>query len=160
MKLDKIDRKILEILQNNGRITNVQLAAEVGISPPAMLERVKRLENTGIIRRFVALVDPQKLGRDILALVSISLAMHHLRSIDEFTRSVNQLEEVLECYHITGEEDFLLKVAVKNIVQYEDFILNKITRIPGINKIKTTFVLSTVKYETRIPVESDEEQGD
>ncbi|MCB0291543.1 MAG: Lrp/AsnC family transcriptional regulator [Calditrichaeota bacterium] len=154
MKLDDIDINILNILQSNGRITNSQLAADIGISPPASLERVKRLENAGVIRRYVALVDPAHIDKGVFALVLVSLAIHQLQSIDQFTAEIKKLPEVLECYHITGEEDFLLKIAVKDIAGYEDFILTKLTRIPGVRQMKTSFVLSTVKYDTRIPVDS------
>ncbi len=150
MKLDTIDLKIIDILQSNGRITNSQLASEVGISPPAMLERVKRLENAGVIRQYVALVEPRYLGKEVFALVSITLAMHQLQSIDDFTQQILDLEEVLECHHVTGEDDFVLKIAVKNISAYEDLVLHKLTRIPGVSKMKTSIVLSTFKQETKI----------
>jgi len=149
MNLDKIDRKILNILQSDGRITNAQLAAEVGISPSGMLERVRRLEQAGVIEKFVALLNPEKAGRGTMAVVTVSLAMHRLHAIDRFTEEINKLEEVLECYHITGEDDFLLRVAVENIQEYEHFVLHKLTRIKGVNKINTSFILSTVKYDTQ-----------
>jgi len=152
MKLDKTDIKILEILQNNGRITNAQLAAEIGISPPGMLDRVKRLENAGVIQKYVALVNPTKVGKGTMAMVLVSLAVHQIPSLDSFTEEINRLDDVLECYHITGEDDFLLKIAVADIQAYEDFVINKLTKIKGINKIKTSFILSTVKYNTQIRV--------
>ncbi len=148
LKLDRIDQTILTILQENGRITNAELASRVGISPPATLERVRRLERNGVIRRYVALLDPRKLGHDVMALVAVTLAVHQLSSVDPFMQRIRELPEVLECYHITGEEDFLLKVYAPDIETYEAFVLNKLSRIPGINKIKTSFVLSTVKYQT------------
>ncbi len=156
IKLDEIDRSILEILQNRGRITNAQLAVEVGISPPAMLERVKRLEKSGVIKNYAALINYKSVGQDVIAWVSVSLAIHQLQSIDAFQEAVDTLEEVLECYHITGEDDFLLKIVVKNIAEYEDFILHKLTLIPGVTKIRTSFVLSTVKFDTRIPFQITE----
>ena len=150
MKLDITDRKIIDILQENGRITNTQLAAEIGISPPAMLERVKRLEKGAVIRRYVALVDPGKLGKGIMAIVAVSLAIHELSSLDRFMREINKLEEVLECYHITGDDDFVLKVVVQNVKEYESFVVQKLTRIQGIRNIRTSIILSTVKYKTKI----------
>ncbi len=153
MNLDEIDVKILNTLQENGRTTNAQLAAEAGISPPGMLERVKRLERAGVMKKYVALIDHEKIGKGTMAMVQVSLAIHQLPSIDSFTEEINKLHEVLECYHITGEEDFLLKVVVENIQAYEKFILEKLTRIKGIEKIKTSFVLSTIKYNTHIPVQ-------
>ena len=152
MKFDEIDKKILDILQINCNITNAQLASEVGISPSSMLERVKRLENSKIIKKYVALVSPEKVGRGTLAIVSVSLAMHRLESVDTLIKALNELDEVLECFHTAGEEDFILKVAVKDIQEYQNFVLNKLSKIEGINKIKTTFVLSTVKYQTCFPI--------
>ena len=152
-KLDDIDRKILDILQENGRITNIELASRVGISPPPMLERVKKLEKRGIIRKYVALIDPDAVEKGTMALVSVSLDRHLIKSIGQFTRAIEKLPEVMECYHITGEEDYILKVTIKDIREYEDFILKKLTKIPAVDKIKTSFVLSTVKYETKFPVE-------
>jgi Lrp/AsnC family leucine-responsive transcriptional regulator len=153
IKLDEIDRRILNILQENARITNVQLATKVGISPPAMLERVKRLENNSIIKKYVALLNPEEIGKDTFAMVSVSLAVHQLPSIDSFTKQIRKLDEVLECYHVTGEDDFMLKVVVKNIQDYEKFILEKLTKIRGVSKMNTSFILSTVKYKTKINID-------
>ena len=152
-KLDDIDKQILNILQENGRITNAELANRVGMSPPPMLERVRKLENKGIIKKYVALIDPDSVSKGTMALVSVSLDRHRIRSIDQFTQAIDTLPEVMECYHITGEDDYLLKVAVKDINEYEDFILKKLTKLPALSKIKTSFILSTVKYETKFPVQ-------
>lgn len=153
MKIDSIDKQILTILQQDAQITNVELAKKVGISPPSMLERVKRLEKNGIIKRYVAIVDPMKISKGVFAMVSVSLSAHQLSSVDQFTKIIKKLDEVLECYHVAGEEDFILKVAVSSIEEYEKFILSKLTKINGVNKINTKFVLSTVKYNTKIKIE-------
>ncbi len=153
MKIDLIDKQILAILQQDARITNVQLAKKIGISPPAMLERVKRLEKNGIIKRYVAILDPSKVSKGVFALVSVSLSAHQLASIDQFTKQIKKLDEVLECYHVAGEEDFILKIAVSSIQDYENFILSKLTKINGVSKVNTKFVLSTVKYNTKIKIE-------
>lgn len=160
MKLDEIDRKILDILQTDANITNAQLASQLGISPPGMLERVKRLENSGVIKRYVAIVDPEKLNKGTLAFIQVSLTVHQLASIEGFRESINNLEEVLECYHVAGEEDFMLKIAVKDIQEYERFVLYKLTPIKGISKINTKFVLSTFKYNTRIHINTDTNSTD
>lgn len=152
-KIDDIDRKILEILQENGRITNAELASRVGISPPPMLERVKKLEKKGIIQKYVALLDPDTIGKGTMALVSVSLDRHRIKSIDLFTKAIEKIPEVMECYHVTGDDDYILKVAVKDIHEYENFILKKLTKLPAISKLKTSFILSTVKYETKFPVD-------
>jgi len=153
MKLDDTDIKILKILQTNGRITNAKLAQQVGISPPAMLDRVKRLEKSGIISGFVALVDRKKVGMGVLAFVSVSLSAHQMSSLDNFKRTISKLEEVLECYQISGESDFILKVALKSLDGYSDFVINKLTGIEGIQNIQSTFVLDTIKNSTALPVE-------
>jgi Lrp/AsnC family leucine-responsive transcriptional regulator len=153
MKLDNIDKKILDILQDDARITNLELAKRIGISPPATLERVKRLEKNGVIKKYVALVDPAKVSKGTFALVSVALMIHQIPSIDSFTKQINKLDEVLECYHITGSDDFMLKIAVENIEQYERFILNKLTKIKGVSKVTTNIVLSTVKFNTKISID-------
>ena len=116
MKLDETDIRILNILQKDGKITNAKLASTIGISPPAMLERVKRLESSGVITRFVALVDRKQVGIGIIALVHVSLAVHQMSSLDNFKNRIKALEEVLECYQISGDSDFMLKVALSSLL--------------------------------------------
>lgn len=152
MKLDSIDKKILDILQTNSNITNAQLATEIGTSASGMLDRVKRLENAGVIKKHVALVDGEKVGRGILALVSVSLTAHKTNAYESFTKEIEKLTEVLECFHTTGDEDFVLKVAVRDIQEMQQLLLKKLTVIKGVAKVKTNLVLSTVKYDTKIPV--------
>lgn len=151
--LDDIDKKVLNLLQDNGRITNAQLAKEVGISPPPMLDRVRKLEKNGYIQKYVALVDPKKLDRGTMAFVSVSLRLHQKDAIQEFVNEIQKIPEVLECHHITGEEDYLLKVVIKDIEHYKQFLLDKLTQFDGISKIKTSFIMNTLKQETRIPVD-------
>lgn len=153
MKIDHIDKQILNLLQQNARITNVDLASKIGISPPAMLERVKRLEKGNYIKKYSAVINPDKVGKNIIALISVWLSAHQLSSIDSFTKQINKFDEVLECYHIAGEEDFILKIISSSIKDVEEFLLKKLTKIPGVSKVNTKFVLSTVKYETIIKIE-------
>jgi len=152
MKLDETDLKILEILQVDGRITNAQLARTVGISPPAMLDRVRRLEKARVISRFVALLDRKQVGIGVIAFVSVSLSVHQLSSLDNFRHIISELDEVLECYQISGNSDFLLKVGLKSLDSYSDFVINKLTGIEGIQNITSSFVLDTVKYSTALPL--------
>lgn len=152
MKIDEIDKKILENLQENGRITNAKLATIIGISPPAMLERVRRLETAGIISRYAAIVDREKIGIGVMAIVSVSLAVHELESIDRFRERLLELDEVLECHQVTGEDDFILKVALENINTYTEFAMKKLASIPGIQNFKSSFVLSTIKNSTCFPI--------
>jgi Lrp/AsnC family transcriptional regulator, leucine-responsive regulatory protein len=152
VKLDAVDLKILGFLQKDGRIPNYRLAKKVGLTPAPTLARVKKLEASGYIRRYVALVDQKMLGMPVTAFVSVILESHKKKTSIEFVKAVEKLPEVLECHHIAGDEDFLLKVVTANPGDYESFVLEKLTRIEGIEKVKTTFVLSSSKLETAIPL--------
>ena len=151
--LDHIDRRILDILQEDGGITNVELARQVGLAPATTLDRVKKLKQSGIIRGYVALVDLSKVNQGTIAFVSVSLNAHGAELVESFRERVQALPEVLECYHVSGESDYLLKVVSADIQRYEDFLLHKLASIPNIGKIHTSFVLSTVKHETKIPIQ-------
>lgn len=146
--MDKTDKRILNILQQNGRITNSKLAAEIGISPPAMLERVKRLESSGMIRQYAALIDREKAGFGLLAIIIISVSLNQITSLKDVKAKLLALEEMQECYQLTGDVDFLLKVAVRDMPSYTTFINEKLTAIPGIQNIRTSFVLETIKSTT------------
>ncbi len=154
-----LDIRILEILQRQGRIPNVQLAAEVGLSPSAVLERVRKLEERGVIDRYVTIIDNRKVGLGTIAFVAVSLNLHQRDSIENFHRFVKESEHVLECYHVAGAEDYLLKVYARDIDDYERFLLSSLTRTRGIDKVKTMFVLSTLKRETAVPLTSAAEGG-
>lgn len=150
MGLDATDIKILTILQDNGRITNSKLAADIGISPPAMLERVKRLESSGVIEKYAAILNREKTGFGLLAIINISLSLHQISNLQLVKERLVQLEEVLECYQMTGDIDFLLKVAIQDMNSYTEFVNNKLSGIPGIQNIKTSFVLAALKSNTAI----------
>ena len=154
--MDKTDRKILNILQDNGRITNSKLAAEIGISPPAMLERVKRLESSGMIRKYTALIDREKAGFGLLAIIIISVSLSQITSLEHVKQKLVDLDEVMECYQLTGDVDFLLKVAVQDMSMYTAFINGKLTSIPGIQNIRTSFVLDTLKSTTVLHLEEEQ----
>ena len=150
--LDKTDRKILEILQGNARITNKELSSQLGLSPPPTLERVKKLENAGYIKGYIAQLDPEKINLGSTMLVSVTLHQHSQQSIEEFHRAVADLTEVMECYHVTGDDDFLLKVVCKDIKEYENFVREKLAKLNSLGKIKSSVVLSTVKMERKYPI--------
>ena len=151
--LHPADRRILEVLQSQGRIPNVQLAAEVGLSPSAVLDRVRKLEERGVIERYVALVDHKRVGLGTVAFVAVSLNLHQKDSIENFHRFVAGCAKVLECHHVAGTEDYLLKVYSRDIDDYEHFLLTALTRIKGVDRVRTMFVLSTLKRETAIPID-------
>lgn len=153
--MDKTDKKILNILQENGRITNSKLAAEIGISPPAMLERVKRLEGSGLIQQYAALIDREKAGFGLVAIVIISVSLNQITSLKEVKRKLLALDEMQECFQLTGDVDFLLKVTVRDMPSYTRFINDKLTAIPGIQNIRTSFVLETLKSTTALRLEEE-----
>jgi DNA-binding Lrp family transcriptional regulator len=152
MALDEIDRDILQILQTDGRISNVELAQRVNLSPPATHARVRRLEEQGVIRRYAALLDPAKIGYDMLCFVRVSLQLHQSQPVERFGEIIQKMPEVLECHHITGEYDYLLKVAVRNRKDLERFAVERLTPIPGVARINTSLVLSEVKSTTALPI--------
>jgi len=154
MKLDDTDIKILEIIQRDGRITNTKLASTIGISQPAMLERVRRLESAGVISGYTAILDRDKIGLEVMVFVAVSLAIHQLSSVDKIKKKIISFPEVLECYQVSGDDDFILKVVLENINSYMDFVMNKLSKITGIRKVKSSFVLSTVKNTNNLALEN------
>ncbi|MCG3211358.1 MAG: DNA-binding transcriptional activator DecR [Anaerolineae bacterium] len=150
--IDELDDAILTILQQEGRISNVDLAARVNLSPPAVHARLKRLEQQGIIRQYVALLDRERIGFDMLCFINVSLQLHQQEHVDNFRRLMLAMPQVLECHHLTGEYDYLLKVAVRNRKELEQFVVNQLTPIPGIARIHTSLVLTEIKSTTALPL--------
>jgi DNA-binding Lrp family transcriptional regulator len=151
MSIDKTDNLILEILQEEGRISNAELSRRIDLSPPPTLERVKKLENKGFIKNYVALVDPGKLGFTCFTFVEVTLVRHGSENVERFIKAITKLDKIMECYHITGGADFMLKIASRDIPDYENFILHELTALPEVQNLKTMVVLSTLKHETRFP---------
>ncbi len=154
--LDKLDKAILRALQLNGRETYEVVGERVGLSASAVLRRVKRLEETGVIDRYVALVRPEALGLGLTAYINVRLEKHtetHKRNpMDVFRASVQSWPEVVECVALTGEMDFLLRVVVQDMAHYSRFILDTLLKHPSVQDCKTSFVLDTVKATTAMPV--------
>lgn len=151
-KLDAIDLRIINELQKSSKITNAALAEVIGISPPSTLDRVRKLESSGVITGYVALLNPDAINKSIQAIVHVSLSSHTSASLAKAKEALGQFDEVLACWHTAGDEDFLLKVIVNDMTQYERFISEKLSTVPNIGKIRTAFVLSAVKETTRIPI--------
>ncbi len=151
MELSEMDRNILEILQAEGRVSNAELARRINLSPPATLARVRRLEEDGIIRRYAALLEPETVGYDMTCFISVSLQMHTEEQVGRFRDSIQEMAEVLECHFVTGEFDYLLKVVVRNRAALEQFVVNRLTPIPGVARIYTSLVLTEVKSNTALP---------
>ena len=148
---DLIDIKILEALQANGRITNQELADQVGLSPSPCLRRVRHLESEGVISRYVALVDPEALDLNVTAFVRVRLDQQDDRHLEAFETAVSQFPQVMECYLMTGEADYQLRVLVKSLTQFEDFLRHSLTRVPGVANVTTSFALRPVIYKTALP---------
>ena len=150
--IDKIDRQILAELQLDARIANVALAERVGLSPSPCLRRVKRLEAAGIIRRYSAVVDPARVGLGLSCFISVTLERTVEQALEEFEGAIAERPEILECWPITGEADFLLKVITADLGAYERLMRDYLLRIPGISSTKTSFLLTPVKNETALPL--------
>ncbi|MBC8052511.1 MAG: Lrp/AsnC family transcriptional regulator [Sphingobacteriaceae bacterium] len=148
---DKIDLQILQLLQGNGRITNLQLSHEIGLSPAPTLERVRKLENGGFIKSYHAIVDEELLGLGIKTFIQIQLDFHRDNAIETFVEEVKQIKEVTECHHVTSGCDFILKIYVKDIKAYERLIMEKISKISVIKTFQTMMILSTSKNEPVLP---------
>jgi Lrp/AsnC family leucine-responsive transcriptional regulator len=151
-KIDDIDRKILEILQARAKITNARLSEEIGLSPAPTLERVKKLEQMGIITSYHAKLDPEKLGLGVTTFVLATLSGHNRANIERFITEIEKIPEVIECHHITGAGDFILKVIARDIGSYQKLMLEKVTEIEQVDNMQSMVVLSTFKDSKIIPV--------
>ncbi len=152
INLDSIDYKIISELQRKGDLSNVELARRVHLSPSPCLARVKVLESTGVIDRYVALANPSKLGLGLSVFINISLKEQSRSALSEFEQRIAEHEEVMECYLMTGDSDYLIRVAVPDLPALEKFILEQLTSIPGIEKIRSSFALKQVRYKTALPL--------
>ena len=151
--LDNTDIELLALLQQGGGLTNAELGQHVGLSAPATHARVRRLQQQGLIRGNVALLDHEKLGLDLVCFVQVTLRLHSSDLVAEFRRQVAAVPEVLECHHITGEFDDLIKVIVPNRHALERLVVNVLTPLPGVERICTSLVLSEVKQTHMLPLE-------
>ena len=156
IKLDHIDRKILEILQSNAKITNAQLAKDISLSPAPTLERVKKLENSGIIKSYHASLDKAKIGLGVSTFVLVTLKGHNKVNIDLFINAIDEVPEVIECHHITGSGDFMLKIISYDIAAYQRLMLEKISEIEVVDGLQSMVILSTFKEIKVMPLGDDE----
>ncbi len=159
-QLDAIDRRILEHLQDNARISNVDLAARVGISASPCWRRVRELEESGVISDYVTLIDAASVGLMVSVFVNVSLEKQVERQLEVFQKAIRERPEVLECYLMTGEADFLLRVVVPDLMAYERFLMDHLTRVPGIASIKSSVALKPVKYRTALPLDRGGAEGE
>lgn len=160
LKLDRIDRKILKILQENSKITNLELSKQINLSPAPTLERVKKLEQSGVIISYHAEIDPATVGLNVKTFVLVSLAWKKDGALENFLAKIKNIDEITECYIITGEADFLLKVVCRDIPTYEQLLFKTLSQIEEIERLKTLVTLSTVKDSKVLPYEyGDEDTG-
>jgi Lrp/AsnC family leucine-responsive transcriptional regulator len=150
--LDAIDRRILSALQADGRISLTDLAGKVGLSPSPCLRRIRMLERAGVIARYVAVLDQDKVGLPVSVFVSIKLESQRQQALDRFTKAIARWPEVLECYLMTGPRDYLLRVVVADLAAYDRFLKQKLTTIDGVASIESSFALEQVKYTNVLPI--------
>jgi Lrp/AsnC family transcriptional regulator, leucine-responsive regulatory protein len=150
--LDPIDRRILSQLQADGRMTNNDLASKVGLSPSPCLRRVRQLEADKIITGYVALVDPEKIGLGVTAFVRVRLSHQDDRHLAVFEQAVKGFPEVMECYLMTGEADYQLRVLVRSLEGFEEFLRDRLTRISGVSQVTSSFALRPIIYKTALPL--------
>jgi DNA-binding Lrp family transcriptional regulator len=150
--LDATDWRILDRLQDDARLTNVELAKAVHLSPSPCLARVRALEGEGLISRYVTLLDPVKVGLTVSVFISVSLEKQVESALDVFERAIRDRPEVMECYLMTGDADYLIRVVVPDVPALERFIVDFLTRVPGVGNIRSSFALKQVKYKTALPL--------
>ena len=159
LKLDAIDLKILKILQEDGRISNLDLSNKIGLSAAPTLERVKKLERSGIIKGYHATLDLYKLGLGTETFMQVSLAYNKQNAIDNFMNGIAKIDEIMECYQVTGSSDFILKIIVKDVQAYELLVREKLAKIQEITHMQTMVVLSTLKKSTAVHIGSQAEKS-
>jgi len=153
MDLDRTDYRILHHIQNNARISNVDLAEAVGLSPAPCLRRVRALEEAGVIRRYAGIVDAGAVGLPISIFINVSLERQERSHLEDFETSIRANPEVMECYLMTGSSDYLVRIVVPDLQSYERFLADKLTRIPGVANIQSSFALKQVVYNTELPLQ-------
>lgn len=150
--IDAIDRRILRLLQSDAKISNAELSRRVGLSASPCLARVRALERSGVISRHVTLLDPLKVGLGVSVFIQVSLEQQVERALSAFQAAISAYPEVMECYLMTGDADYLLRVVVADVPALERFILERLTKIRGVASIRSSFALKQVKYETALPL--------
>jgi DNA-binding Lrp family transcriptional regulator len=158
MDLDATDWKILRLLQSDARMSNVDLARQVGLSPSPCLNRVRALEQSGYISRYVSLLDALRVGLKVSVFIQVTLEKQIKPALETFERAIRDRPEVMECYLMTGDADYLLRVVVPDLQAVEHFILNFLSHVPGVGNIRSSFALKQVKYQTALPLPGEAEK--
>jgi Lrp/AsnC family leucine-responsive transcriptional regulator len=152
MKLDRYDSRILSALQRNGRLSVVELAESIGLSPTPCARRIKALESSGAIEGYAAILNPARVGLEVLAMVQVKLTEHTDETVARFEREIEQMDEVTKCFAMTGAYDFILEVYGKDLDALSNVVLKKLIRVPNVRDMQSSVVLATVKRSTRIPL--------
>lgn len=150
MNLDKTDKKLINILQKDSKITTKRIANELNLSVTAIYERIKKLEKKEIIEKYVAVVNKEKVNKAFVVICQVKLKQHHNKYIEKFEKEVHQFDEVLECFNISGDYDYQLKIVVENMKAYRKFLNNKLTILDYIGSTYSTFIISEVKNSTAV----------
>ncbi|PPR78688.1 MAG: Leucine-responsive regulatory protein [Alphaproteobacteria bacterium MarineAlpha2_Bin1] len=150
--IDATDLKILKKLQVKARISNIDLAADVGISPSACLRRVRELESNGVINKYVTIINPLILGLGVTVMISVTLEQQVEKALESFEKAVREWPEIMETYLMTGDSDYLLRVVVSDLPAYEKFLMERLTKLPGISSIKSSFALKEILHRTALPI--------
>lgn len=153
VSLDDIDKKILKAFQKNSRTTTKELSVDLKLSSTPIYERIKRLEREGYIKDYVALLDRDKIGKPMLAYCNVLLKEHAKPFLEKFEKDVVKFSEVVECYYIAGSYDYLLRVVVKDIAEYQNFLVNKLAALDNIQNAQSMFVMTEVKWSTSLPID-------
>jgi Lrp/AsnC family leucine-responsive transcriptional regulator len=151
-KFDLIDKKILMLIQYDARLTTKEMADKLGKSVTAVYERIRWLQDEGYIKGYVALLNREKIDKQLLAFTNVQLKEHAHLMLKDFEKAVVKLTEVMECYHMTGSYDYLLKIVVHDMNAYHDFILNKLAKLANIGTVQSSFIMTEVKYDTAYPI--------
>ena len=145
---DPIDKKILKVLQADARLNTKQIAGKIGLTVTPTYERLKKIEQSGVVKEYVALLDREKIGKTIVAFINVSLQLHSKPLINVFERAIVKVPEVMECFHVAGNFDYLLKVVVKDMNSYQNFLSNKLATIENIAHVQSSFVMTEIKHQT------------
>jgi len=152
---DIYDKKIIDILQRDSSISNIELSKKIKLSPSACLARTRHLKELGIIKKYAAIIDEKKAGFEIITFTYVNLSPHNRNMANSFLLKVRETPQIQECYNITGNWDYLLKIVSHDIASYRDFIIDSLLEFPGINKIETNIVLSTDKQSFYLPINKE-----
>jgi DNA-binding Lrp family transcriptional regulator len=152
--LDKTDRRILEVIQHDARLNTKEIAGKIGLSVTPTYERLKKIEKTGIIKGYVTLLDREMVGKSLAAFCNVTLLRHSLPLLKKFELSIHKMDEVMECHHVAGTYDYLLKVVVRDMNAYQDFLVNKLAATENIANVHSVFVMTEIKHTTAYTIES------